>query len=91
MDTYSEIARKIIQAQKAILGPVALSIAGGVSGLDVHDTEHPVFTSDPKKALTELVTGYSSFFGDISVEVCKEAAHDVVVKDTSVDLPEVLK
>lgn len=91
MDAYSEIARKIISAQVAILGPVALKIAQGINGLDVHDKEHPVVQAEPIAVLTDLVSGYSSFFGKVSIEVCREATKEAVNSTTTVELPEVLK
>ena len=91
MDTYSEIVRKIITTQQTILGPVAVSIAGGINSLDIHDLNNPVIISDPKVALTELVMQYSSFFGNISITMCKEAAHGVMNRTTEVELPDVLK
>lgn len=91
MDLYAEITKKIIFAQKAILGPVAVSIATKTPGLDMHDANHPSFSSDPKEVLVQLVKNYSEFFGDISIEVCKEAAHDALKQGESIDLPDVLK
>ncbi|MBP6994248.1 hypothetical protein KBB12_03325 [Candidatus Woesebacteria bacterium] len=91
MDTYSEIAHKIITAQRAVLGPVALKIAQGVGGLDIRDADHPVVGAEPMVVLTNLVSGYSSFFGKVSVEVCKEAAKEAMVNADMVELPEVLK
>ena len=74
MDVYAQIADKIITQQEIIIGPVAVERAKSVSGLDVDWTNHKVtITGDGSKVIDDLVEQYKTLFGQISVEVCKEA------------------
>lgn len=74
MDTYSDIALAIIKEQEKVIGPVAVSQAEQVSGLSVDwNAKKVVISQDPKTVINHLVAQYKTLFGQISVEVCKEA------------------
>lgn len=74
MDTYSDIAIAIIKEQEKVIGPVAVSQAEQVDGLKVDWKEKKVTISkEPKLVINHLVDQYKTLFGQISVEVCKEA------------------
>jgi hypothetical protein len=76
MDTYEKIIVKIIQAQEAIIGPVAIERARQVKGLNVADwsKQEVEVTGDEEKIVSDLINVYKELFGQISVEVSKEAA-----------------
>lgn len=90
MDIYSQIASKIISDQVMIMGPLATQIARRVGGLALNGSEVSFF-SDPKKALQDLVVEYGRIFGDASVEICKESAHNISINTSDAELPEILK
>lgn len=74
-DIYSQIVEKIIKRQETIIGPVAIEQANRVSGLKL-DWEHKdiKIEGDEIKVISDLVEAYKELFGQMSVEVCKEAA-----------------
>lgn len=75
MDVYSQIATKIIEQQETIIGPVALEQAQHVNGLKIDWPKHEVTVSgDEPGVIDKLVAQYKALFGQVSVEVCKEAA-----------------
>jgi len=79
MDIYAQIAQRIIKQQENIIGPVAIEQADSVSGLKVDWTKHQVSVSgDGAKVIDRLVDQYKILFGQISVEVSKEAAGNLV-------------
>ena len=84
MDTYAQIAKKIIEQQETIIGPVAIEQAKQISGLQVASWEkgkHEVKVSGYESGVIDkLVQQYKELFGQISVEVCKEAAGPLMTK-----------
>lgn len=80
MDVYSQIIEKIIKQQESIIGPVALEQAKSVAGIKVGSDNKVSVTGDGPKVIDELVEKYKELFGQISVEVCKEAAGSLVDK-----------
>jgi hypothetical protein len=92
MDVYAQIAVKIIKSQEAIIGPVAIEQAQRVPHLKV-DWGHEKVTIDGNeaKAITALIDVYKELFGQISVEVSKEAAATLVSQLPAADRPEALK
>lgn len=81
MDVYSEMAVKIIAQQESIIGPVAIEQASKVSGIKVDWSKKQVAISgDEAAAIDKLVGKYKELFGQISVEVCKEAASKLTSK-----------
>lgn len=79
MDLFERIATKIIQEQEGIIGPIALEQAQKVPGITIHWDKHEVqLSGDQKSILDSLVDQYKHLFGQASVEVCKEAARDLI-------------
>ena len=77
MDLFAQMAKKIIEKQSTIIGPIAVEQAEKINGLVVswEDGKHEVSISgDGQAAIDRLVEQYKKLFGQISVEVCKEAA-----------------
>ncbi len=92
MDVYAQIAVKIIKSQENIIGPVAIEQASQVSNLKVDWAKHEVsIGGDEAKAIDQLVDKYKELFGQISVEVSKEAAASLTGKLPAGKLPEALK
>lgn len=92
MDIYSQIAVKIIEKQENIVGPVAVEQAKTVSGLIVGWDKHEATVSgDGSSVIDKLVNQYKGLFGQISVDVCKEAASSLVSKLPSGGMPQALK
>jgi hypothetical protein len=75
LQVYESIAKSIIEAQEAVVGPIAVSRAQQVNGLSIDWPARTVhIDGDPIQVSDQLVKQYSILFGQISVEVCKEAA-----------------
>jgi hypothetical protein len=92
MDVYAQIAVKIIKSQEAIIGPVAAEQAGRVPYLKVDwDKQQISIEGNEAKAIDALVEVYKELFGQISVEVSKEAAASLVGQLPAGQLPEALK
>lgn len=73
---YAELAKSIIKAQENLIGPVAVQQALTVAGLEVkwEDGQSVSLPSNNgSKVIDDLVKKYKQLFGQISVEVCKEA------------------
>ena len=92
MDVYAKIAVKIIASQEAIIGPVAIEQAQRVSGLVVDWNEHKVSVKgDEADVIDMLVEQYKELFGQVSVEVSKEAAATLISQLPAGKLPQTLK
>lgn len=92
MDDYAQIAEKIIEEQETIIGPVAIEQAQQVEGIRLNWAKHEVFISgDESSVIDKLVEQYKQLFGQISVEVCKEAAAKAGVSLPADKLPKSLR
>ncbi len=93
MDIYAQIAVKIIAAQEAIIGPVAVEQAKQVTGIHVDWVKQQIsIDGDEAAAIDQLVEQYKGLFGQISVEVCKESAAPLARQLSSDDaLPKVFQ
>lgn len=91
-DVFSEIALNIIDRQKSIVGPVALEQAMQVDNMAVDLNKRKVsFFGDKAKAIDDLVKKYSDLFGQVSVEVCKDAASRLIAQIPLEQQPKTLK
>lgn len=92
MDVYSQIAEKIIEQQESIIGPVAIERAKQVPGIVIDwDKRKVSLSGDEAKVIDALVEKYKELFGQISVEVCREAAASVSSQLSADELPTSLK
>lgn len=92
MDIFVSLAKKIIEEQETIIGPVAFEQAQKVMGINVNFKTHEVsLVGDKKNILGNLVKQYEGLFGQASVEVCREAASKFASKIPSDQLPTVLQ
>lgn len=78
----NQVSVRIIKEQELIMGPVAWEEAKKVNGFKVINQQsgEVSFEGDPKDVLDRLVAQYSRLFGQVSVEVCKEAVQDLLVE-----------
>jgi hypothetical protein len=92
MDVYAQIVESIIRHQEVIIGPVAIEQANQISGLQVDWPNRKVeITDNPVKVIDALVQAYKDLFGQISVEVSKEAAASLLGQLHPDKLPQTLK
>lgn len=92
MDVYEQIVLKIISGQEAIIGPVAVEQAQQVSGMNIDWAKHEAHIDGNKtKAIEDLINRYKELFGQISVEVSKQAAASLMSQLPANSLPEMLK
>lgn len=92
-ELFDQIAEKIIAQQEQIIGPVAVQQARQVDGITVDwGNNHTVtLEGNGKEILDDLINQYRELFGQIAVEVSKEAAAKLASGLTPDQLPELLK
>jgi hypothetical protein len=82
----------IIDEQEKLIGPIAYQQAATVPGLDVDKAHHTAtIEGDAPKVITELVERYKNFFGNVAVDVCKEAVGNLKFSLPPEQLPAVLR
>lgn len=92
MDVYAQIVLNIIRHQEAIIGPVAVEQAEQIPNLHVEwDKQLITIQGDPVQAIDGLVKAYRHLFGQISVEVSKEAAASLLGQLQPAQLPQTLR
>jgi hypothetical protein len=77
MDAYTQSVLAVVRAQMSVIGPMALDQARQVKGLKIIDDSHIQIEGDFKTVMTHLVQKYSYFFGQASIEVCKDAIREI--------------
>lgn len=76
---FPQIVEKIIKEQENIIGPIAIEQAKRVKGLSVNLQKHEIlFKGNESDIIEELIEAYRDFFGQVSVEVCRHAVHNLV-------------
>lgn len=88
-DLYSSIVLEIIKYQEMIIGPIAWSEAGKVQGL-VIDKNTVQVKGDGKVVVENLVKRYANIFGQVSVEVCKDAVRPLLQSISEENVPAIL-
>lgn len=92
MDIYEQISVKIIQSQEGIIGPVAVEQAQRVDGMTVEWAAHKVtITGDKVRAVEDLIDKYKELFGQISVEVSRDAVAHLMLQLPADKIPRHLK
>ncbi len=94
MNPYMQIAESIISEQENIIGPLAIEQAKSVEHLEVNwsSDEHEItFSGDERQVIDSLIRSYSAVFGQLSVEVCKEAAKPFLTHMENKQIPGLLK
>ena len=90
MTSLTQIAGRIIKEQELVIGPLAWTEAGKVSGLQVVDQkrgEVELKNGDPKDVVNRLVAQYERLFGRASHEACKEAVANLIAGMAQADIP----
>jgi hypothetical protein len=92
---YINAVSKIVLAQHMIMGPMAVDLARQVDGLSINtvknDVENVEINEDPKLVLESLVGQYRKLFGDVSVNVSKDAISDLRGTFGDDELPSLLR
>ncbi|MBI1839127.1 MAG: hypothetical protein HYR95_02450, partial [Candidatus Colwellbacteria bacterium] len=88
----NSLVLEIIQGQASIIGLVAWDVATRVPGLklDVKNNNLSV-EGDPKMALEKLVGQYEEFFGNASLEICKDVTRKFLSQLPPEQVPDVLR
>jgi len=91
-DIYATMATKIVAEQSKIIGPIAYTQAAKVPGLNIDKATHVAsIQGNGSQIVDDLVKQYRMFFGDIAVEVSKEAIGNLKFSVASDQLPASLK
>lgn len=78
---FDQIAEKIIEQQEAVIGPIAVEQAKQIRELKIDWPQHDVdVTGNPQQAIDELVEKYKELFGQIAVQVSKDAAASILAQ-----------
>ena len=94
MATMDTIAVKIIKEQELVIGPLAWSEAGKVTGLRVVNrtsAQIEIVDNDQKQVIDRLVARYERLFGRASHEVCREAAASIIATLPQAEVPTSLR
>ena len=90
MTTLDQIAVRIIKEQELVIGPLAWSEAGKVSGitvLDAYKGEIALEGADKKDIVNRLVAQYERLFGRTSHEVCRGAVASLIADMSPAEVP----
>lgn len=87
---YEQMAEKIIAKQETIIGPLAIDRAKSVQGIKI-EGEAVKIEGQPLEVIDSLIQMYEQLFGDLSVQVCKEAVGGHIQKLKSDEIPESLR
>jgi hypothetical protein len=91
MNIFAEAAKKIIEEQENIIGPIALEQARKVNGLTLDWSKHQVtLEGNQTTVLEKLVEQYEHLFGQASVEACKEAVRGLISQLPPNQIPSLL-
>lgn len=92
MDLYEQIVIRIIKSQEDIIGPVAVEQARRVPHIKVDWSNKQIdIEGNEAHAIDALIEIYKELFGQISVEVSKEAASSLTGQLPADGLPQALK
>ena len=92
MEIKDRVANEIIKEQELIIGPLAWREAGKVSGLRLDVTTHLAYVDGDVKAVLEALVGrYERLFGQLSLDVCRDAIRPFIAKIPEDQLPAALR
>ena len=87
---YAEICTQIVVEQREIIGSLAIDQANLVEGLVVNTANDAVtcrIEGDGIAIIDNLISRYQDFFGHAAVEVCREAASQLINKLHQTEIP----
>ncbi len=89
----TQIILAIIKRQEKVAGAIAWEEAKSVEGLRIVDQNEGKFvvTGDFREVINKLVGRYRALFGDLAVQVSKDAAQHFVATLPAGEVPEILK
>ncbi len=91
MDIFAQLAQRIISEQETIIGPIALEQAKKVQGLSIDWAKKEIkIDGNESQVIEKLVEQYKDFFGNASVDVCKEAVKNLIKSVPQNDIPPLL-
>ncbi len=90
---HNQILTEIIKRQVRIAGQLAWQEVKKVSGIVVTSEQDVIvsISGDPKKVVDELLGNYKNLFGDLAVEVSKNAVYYLVAELPADQIPNSLK
>ncbi len=90
---FNQILAEIIKCQTHLGGYSAWEQVEKVDNIIINDktTFSVSITSDPKKAINQLVHNYQKLFGDLAVKVSKNATYNLIIKLSPEEVPESLR
>lgn len=90
MDILEQMTARIIKAQEAIIGPLALEQAASIPGLEIKANGEVAINGNKKQNLERLVEKYGNLFGKASIQVCKDSIKNYIDKAPKDQVPDVL-
>lgn len=91
----SKVIQAIVEQQKSIIGPLAITQANKVPGVKISGEGNINLESLPEKdvtqLLTQLVKKYEELFGRVSIEVCRDAIKEIKPDIPTKELPPILQ
>lgn len=87
MTPHEAVAAAIIEAQRALMGHVAIKLAEKVPSISFDDAGTPSINGDGVSAVDALVREYSSITGPLGVRMCFNAAKPVLDQHADVKIP----
>jgi hypothetical protein len=90
---FNQIVVEIIKRQARVGGSLTWEQVKKVQDIKINDetTFNVSITGDPKKAIDQLVNNYKNLFGDLAVEVSKNAVYYLVAELPKDQVPDSLK
>ena len=67
---YAESIRRIVDSMKIIIGPVAVTQANQVPGLEIND--RIVIEGDPAEIIRLLINKYEAIIGPVAITIAKK-------------------
>lgn len=91
-EVFAKLAEQIIKEQENVIGPVAIEEAKMVEGLSIDWPNKRIeFSGNHTEIIEKLIEKYRDFFGQVSVEVCREATKKYLINIPKEELPPLLK
>lgn len=92
LDLYAQAIEKIISEQEQIIGPIAVEQLSSIPGLKIDWPNHSVWVEgDSAEIVNQVIIRYRNFFGPAAVEVCKDAARDIIPRFGAQPTPSLLR